>query len=106
LLAELNNIIRNKDDEITDLKNLVYRRSDDTEKLIQAFQDADVQLVECVTQIKELTTAKEQNKRELEELQGAAQVVVDMVDPPEERVVSNKMLLERLRPPGPMWSTS
>jgi hypothetical protein len=47
LLAELNNIIRNKDDEITDLKNLVYRRSDDMEKLIQAPQDADVQLVEC-----------------------------------------------------------
>jgi hypothetical protein len=42
LLAELNNIMRNKDDEITDLKNLVYHHSDDTEKLIQALQDADV----------------------------------------------------------------
>jgi peroxiredoxin family protein len=81
LLAELNNIIRNKDDEITDLKNLVYCRSDDTEKLIQALQDVDVQLVECMTQIKEMAAAKEQNKKELEELKGAAQVVVDMVDP-------------------------
>jgi chromosome segregation ATPase len=118
LLAELNNIIRNKDDEITDLKNLVYRFSDDMEKLIQALQDADVQLMECMTQIREMTTTKEQNKRELEELKGAAQVVVDMVDPLEEWVVSNKMLLERLREtpkkflvmyqrsPRPTWSTS
>jgi hypothetical protein len=49
LLAELNNIIRNKDDEITDLKNLVYCHSDDTENLNQALQDADVQLIECMT---------------------------------------------------------
>jgi hypothetical protein len=48
LLAELNNIIRNKDDKITDLKNFVYRHSNDAEKLIQALQDADVQLVECM----------------------------------------------------------
>jgi hypothetical protein len=79
------------------LKNLVYHRSDDAEKLIQALQDVDVQLMECMTQIREMTTAKEQNNRELEELKGAAQVVVDMVDLPEEGVVSNKTLLERLR---------
>jgi hypothetical protein len=41
--------MRNKVDEFTNLKNLVYRRSDDAEKLIQALQDADVQLVECMT---------------------------------------------------------
>jgi hypothetical protein len=34
LLVELNDIIRNKDDKITDLMNLVYHRSDDAEKLI------------------------------------------------------------------------
>jgi hypothetical protein len=49
LLAEHNNIIRNNDDEITDLKNLVYHRSDDAKKFIKALQDANVQLVECVT---------------------------------------------------------
>jgi hypothetical protein len=89
LLAELNNIIRNKDDEITDLKNLV--------KFIQALQDADVQLVECMTQVREMATEKEQNKKELEELKGATQVVVNMVDPSEEGVVGNKTLLEQLR---------
>jgi hypothetical protein len=53
--------------------------------------------MECMTQIREMTAAKEQNKRELEELNGTTQVVVNMVDPPEEGVVSNNMLLERLR---------
>jgi hypothetical protein len=36
-------------------------------------------------------------KKELGELKSAAQVVVDTVDPPEEAVVSDKMLLEWLR---------
>jgi hypothetical protein len=54
VLAELNNIRRNKDDEITDLKNLVYRHSDDAEKLIKALQDADMQLVECATQMRDM----------------------------------------------------
>jgi chromosome segregation ATPase len=93
-LAELNNIIRNKDNKIIDLKNLVYHCSDDAEKLIKALQDAYVQLMECMTQIKEMAAEKEQNKKELEELKDAAQVVVDMVDPSEEGVESNKMLLE------------
>jgi hypothetical protein len=47
-----------------------------------------------MTQIKEMAAEKEQNKKELEELKDAAQVVVDMVDPSEEGVESNKMLLE------------
>jgi hypothetical protein len=54
LLAELNNITRNKDDEITNLKNLVYHHSDDVEKLIKALQDADMQLMECATQIRDM----------------------------------------------------
>jgi hypothetical protein len=40
---------------------------------------------------------KEVREKELEELMGAARIVVDMVDPPEEGVVSDKTLLERLR---------
>jgi hypothetical protein len=32
--------------------------------------------------------------KELEELKGAAQVVIDMVDPPEERVIYERTLLE------------
>jgi hypothetical protein len=75
----------------------VYYHADDAEKLIRALQDADVQLVDCMTQIKNMATEKELNKKELEKLKDAVQVVVDMVDPPEEGVVSDKMLLERLR---------
>jgi hypothetical protein len=97
LLAELNDIVRNKDDKITDLKNLVYRHSDDAEKLIKALQDADVKLVECMTQIRDMAAEKELKNKELEELKGVAQVVVDMVDPLEEGVINERTLLERLR---------
>jgi hypothetical protein len=38
------------------LKNLVYRHSDDAEKLIKALQDADLQLIDCMMQIKDMAT--------------------------------------------------
>jgi hypothetical protein len=79
------------------LKNLVYRHSDDVEKLIKALQDADMQLVECATQIRDMAAEKELKDKELEELKGVAQVVVDTVDPQEEGIISERMLLERLR---------
>jgi hypothetical protein len=66
------------------------------EKLIKALQDADLQLVDCMTQIRDMAAEEELKKKELEEIKNAAQVVVDVVDPPEEGVVSNKTLLERL----------
>jgi hypothetical protein len=65
LLAKLNNIIRNKDDEISDLKNLVYRHSDDVEKLIKALQNTDMQLIECATQIWDMAAEKEQKIKNL-----------------------------------------
>jgi hypothetical protein len=83
LLVELNNIIRYKDDEITNLKNLVHCHLDDAEKLNKVLQDAHMQLVECVTQIRDMAAQKELKDKELEELKGAAQVVIYMVDPPE-----------------------
>jgi uncharacterized protein YjcR len=83
LSIELNNIIRYKEDLVTDMKNLLYRAIDDAEKLIKVLQDADMQLAECMTQIWDMATEKELKDKELEELKGAAQLVVDMVDPPE-----------------------
>jgi hypothetical protein len=65
------------------MKNLLYRAIDDAEKLIKVLQDADMQLAECMTQIWDMATEKELKDKELEELKGAAQLVVDMVDPPE-----------------------
>jgi DNA repair ATPase RecN len=92
LPAELNNKIRNKDDMLTNVKNLLYRCSDDMELLAKQLEDADVQLVECMEQIRDMAAEKELKDKELEELKGAAQVVVDMVDPPEEGVVNNKIV--------------
>jgi hypothetical protein len=57
---------------------------------------------------------KETREKELEELRSAAKIVVDMVDPSEEGVVSDKTLLEPLkrlpitsrRPRRHMWRIS
>jgi hypothetical protein len=40
---------------------------------------------------------KELRQKQLDDLEGAAQVVVNMVDPPKEGVVNTRTLLERLR---------
>jgi hypothetical protein len=79
------------------MKNLLYHATDDAEKLIKVLQDADVQLIEYMTQIREMAAEKELRDREVEELKGVAQVVVDMVVPPEEGVINERMLLEQLR---------
>jgi predicted LPLAT superfamily acyltransferase len=80
----------------TELNNIIIYK-DDAEKFIKALQDAHEQLVECMTQIKDMATEKELKGKELEELKGAAQVVVDMVDPPEDGVINERTLLERHR---------
>jgi peroxiredoxin family protein len=91
---ELNNIIRYKEDLMTDAKNVLDHCTDDLELLAKKLEDVDVQLIECLQQIKNMAEEKETRENELEELRSVAQVVVDMVDPREERVVSDKTLLE------------
>lgn len=59
-------------------------------------QDVNVQLVDCMNQIKSLAEEKALRDKELEELRGAARAIVDMLDPPEEGVVDNRSLLDRL----------
>jgi hypothetical protein len=44
-----------------------------------------------------MAAQRELKDKELEELKGAAQVVVHMVYPPEEGVINERTLLERLR---------
>jgi hypothetical protein len=63
--AELNNIIRNKED-------LLYRCTDDVELLAKKFEDADIQLEEYPQQISDMTAEKEQRDKELEEFRNAA----------------------------------
>jgi hypothetical protein len=76
---------------------MLYRRTDEVEKLQKVIGDTERQFVDCLQQVKTLGEKDEQQRKELEELRGAAQELVDLVDPPEEGDVSPRPLLERLR---------
>jgi hypothetical protein len=60
-------------------------------------EDVHKQLLKCMQQIKSLSEDGELKQKELEELKGATQIAVDMVDPLEEGVFSTRTLLKRLR---------
>jgi hypothetical protein len=60
---------------------MLYRRIDDVERLQKVIADTEQQFVDCLQQIKMLSEEKEQQQKELEDLKGAAQKLVDMVDP-------------------------
>jgi hypothetical protein len=72
------------------MKNLLYRRTDDVERLQKVISDTEQQFVDSLQQIKTLG-------EELESIRGAAQELVDVVDPPEEGEANPRPLLERLR---------
>jgi hypothetical protein len=80
-----------------DVKNMLYRRTDDVERLQKVIGDTERQFVDCLQQVKTLGEKDEQLRKELEDLRGAAQELVDMVDPPEEGEAGPRPLLERLR---------
>jgi hypothetical protein len=82
---------------------MLYRRTDDVERLQKVIADTEQQFVDCLQQIKTLGEEKEQRQKELEQrqkeledLKGAAQQLVDMVDPPEGSEADGRSLLERL----------
>jgi hypothetical protein len=79
------------------MNNLMYRCSGEVETLMKKLEDTNKQHRECLQQVKSTAEDKNWKQRQLEELEGAARVVVDMVDPPEEGALDNKNLLERLR---------
>jgi hypothetical protein len=56
--------------------------------------DTEQQFVDCLQQIKTLGEKDEQQRKELEDLRGAAHELVDMVDPPEQGEASPRPLLE------------
>ena len=72
---------------MTDLTNIMYRHTDDVEKLTKLKADADKQMVSDMKQIREFS-------QQLADLEVAAKVVVDMV---EDEEAAGKSLLERLR---------
>jgi ABC-type transporter Mla subunit MlaD len=83
-----------KEELLTDVKNLLYHRTDDIERLQKVISDTEQQFVDCLQQVKTLGERDEQQQKELEDLRGAAQELVDMVDPPGEGEASPQPLLE------------
>jgi hypothetical protein len=76
------------------VKNMLYRRTDDVERLQKVIGDTEHQFVDCLQQVKALSEKDEQQRKELEDLRGAAQELVDMVDPLEEGDAGPRPLLE------------
>jgi hypothetical protein len=94
--AELRKILTYKEELLTDVKNILYHRTDDVEKLQKVIADTEQQFADCLQQIKTLGEEKEQRPKEPEDLRGAAQKLVDMVDPQEDGKAGERPLLERL----------
>jgi hypothetical protein len=89
--------MKHKEELLSDVKNMLYRCTDDVERLQKVIGDTERQFVDCLQQVKTLGEKDEQLRKELEDLRGAAQELVDMVDPPEEGEAGPRALLERLR---------
>jgi hypothetical protein len=79
--AELRKILTYKEELLTDVKNMLYHRTDDIERLQKVIANTEQQFAGCVQQIRTLGEEKEQRQKELEELRGATQKLVDMVNP-------------------------
>jgi hypothetical protein len=88
--TELRRILMSKEGLLTDVKNLLYRHTDDVKRLQKVIGDTERQFVDGLQRIKMLG-------EELENLKGAARELVDMVDPPEEGEANPRPLLEQLR---------
>ena len=79
-LTELKSLLLRKDNEVTDLTNIMYRHADALEKLTKIKADADKQMVSDMKQIKDLSANRDQKAQQLADLEVAAQLVVDMVE--------------------------
>jgi hypothetical protein len=92
--AKLRKILTYKEELLIDMKNMLYRRTDDVERLQKVIADTEQQFTGCLQQIKTLGEGKEQRQKELEDLRGATQKLLDMVDPQEDGEVGEQPLLE------------
>jgi hypothetical protein len=54
------------------MKNMLYRHTDDVERLQKVIADTEQQFVGSLQQIKTLSEKDEQRQKELEDLRGAA----------------------------------
>jgi peptidoglycan hydrolase CwlO-like protein len=92
--AELRKILTYQEELLTDMKNVLYHRTDDVEKLQKVITDTEQQFADCLRQVKTLGEKHERRQKELEDLRRAAQELVDMANPPEEGETSEQTLLE------------
>jgi hypothetical protein len=95
--TELRKILMCKEELLTDVKNMLYHRTDFVERLQKVIDDTEQQFADCLQQVKTLGEEKGRREKELEILREAAQTLVDMVDPTEEGEADKQPLLERLR---------
>jgi hypothetical protein len=66
--AELRKILTYKEELLTDVKNMLYRRTDDVERLQKVIADTEQQFVGSLQQIKTLSEKDERRQKELEDL--------------------------------------
>jgi peptidoglycan hydrolase CwlO-like protein len=69
--AELRKSLTYKEELLTDIKNMLYHRTDDVERLQKVITDTEQQFAGCLQQIKTLGEEKEQRQKKLEDLRGA-----------------------------------
>jgi len=82
---------------VLDLKLLMYHRAYEIEKLQKMKADYDVQLVEMLQQVKDLSESNTSLQHDLDELKVATQAIVDMVDISEEDAEAPFFLVEQLQ---------
>ena len=80
-----------------DLKILMYRNADEIGKLQKIKADSDKEMLEALQLVKNLSDSNTVLQQELDELKVASQLVVDMVDIPENNAEAPLSLAENLR---------
>ena len=66
-----------------DLNILMYRNTDEIEKLKKIKEDSDQEMVTVLKQLKDLSESRDLMQQELVELRGAAQEVAGLMEIPE-----------------------
>ena len=82
---------------ILDLKILMYRNTDEIEKLKKIKADSDKEMMEALQKLKELSESNATLKEELDELKVAAQAVVDTIEIPEDNADEPLSLVGKLQ---------
>ena len=82
---------------VLDLKILMYRNTDEIEKLKKIKADSDQEVATCLQQLKTLSELLDLMQQELEELRDAAQDVAGLVEIPEGNEDEPLTLAGRLR---------